>query len=178
MSTSLLPVRSLVLVCVCGIAAMIVACADGARTLTGPSGSPAAGSLETAPLPFQGSLEATDSDSVSFPFLSVHMAGGGNATHLGTYTAVFDFQVDLRAPASPAVGTFTLTAANGDTIVGSLLGRAQIADGIATVVESATITGGTGRFATATGSFTVHRTVVQATGVTSGSFDGTLTLHN
>lgn len=175
-STRLLAARSLLLGSLCAVAGITGACADGVRTPTGPSASQAAGALLTAPpLPFHGSLEATDIDSVSFPFLSVHLAGGGTATHLGAYSAVFDFKVDLRTPASPAVGTFALTAANGDTIVGTLLGRAQIANGIATVVETATITGGTGRFVAASGSFTVQRTVVQATGATSGSFDGIIT---
>jgi hypothetical protein len=127
-------------------------------------------------VPFRGSLEATDTDSLVFPILSVHLAGGGTATPIGAYTAVFDFKANLQTPDVPAAGTFTLTASNGDTIVGTLSGRAQIADGIATVVETMTITGGTGRFVGATGSFTVNRTAVQATGATSGAFEGTLTL--
>jgi hypothetical protein len=108
----------------------------------------------------------------------VHLTGTGNATHLGDYTAIFDFRIDLRPPATPAVGSFSLTAANGDSIFGGLVGRASIANGVATVVETATITGGTGRFTEATGSFTVARTVVEATGISSGSFDGTIDLHN
>jgi hypothetical protein len=34
--------------------------------------------------------------------------------------------------------------------------------------------GGTGRFAGATGSLTVERVLIQATGVSSGSFNGTI----
>jgi len=136
------------------------------------------GEQASGQLPFHGSLEATDTDTVAFPFLSVHLTGTGNATHLGVYTATFDFRVDLRAPTAPAVGSFTLIAADGNRLFGDLLGRASIANGIATVVETATITGGTGRFADATGSFTVERTVVQATGISSGSFDGTIDLHD
>ena len=167
-STRRLSVRSFVLVCLYALAALASACAEGAPT--GPGGS--------QPLPFHGSLEAIDTDSLAFPFLSVHLAGGGTATHIGAYKAVFDFKINLQTPEVPAAGTFTMTAANGDTIVGNLSGRAQIADGIATVVESMTITGGTGRFAGAAGSFTVQRTANQATGATQGSFDGTLTLRN
>ena len=125
-------------------------------------------------LPFHGSLEATDIDTLAFPFLSVHLTGTGIATHLGNYTAIFDYRIDLRPPPTPAVGSFSLTGANGDSIFGDLVGRASIANGVATVVETATITGGTGRFTEATGKVTIARTVVQATGISSGSFDGTV----
>ena len=167
-SARLRSVKALAIGCVCGVAAIAGACSDGSPTV--PSSS--------QPLPFQGSLQATDTDTLAFPILTVHLEGGGTATQIGAYTAVFDFTANLATPDVPAAGTFTLRAANGDTITGSLSGRAQIADGIATVVETMTITGGTGRFASSTGSFTVRRTVVQATGVTSGSLDGTITLRN
>jgi hypothetical protein len=45
----------------------------------------------------------------------------------------------------------------------------------ASITEINTITGGTGRFAGAQGSFTVERLVNLATGFTSGSFHGTIT---
>lgn len=178
--------------CLCVIALMGVGCSDVGGIATAPSvtsgiGSGAAVTIVTqsrsaaatagGALPFRGSLEGTDTDSVAFPILSVHLTGTGDATLLGAYTATFDFRVDLRAPTSPAIGSFTLTSANGDSVIGDLVGRASIANGIATVVETATITRGTGRFTAATGTFTVTRTVVQATGITTGSFDGALDLH-
>jgi hypothetical protein len=72
-------------------------------------------------------------------------------------------------------------AANGDSIdstsvvVSSVLGPV-----VRTNTEDHIITGGTGRFSGAQGSFTVVRTHVLApsadgTHVTSGSFDGTIT---
>jgi len=179
-----LTARLSVLASFCGVALALGGCADGVHGLTGPSTTTSISGLaarspeEAALVPFRGDLEAIDTDTVSFPFLSVHLTGSGNATHLGSYTAVFDFRVDLRPPPTPAVGSFTLTGASGDSLSGGLIGLASIAKGIATVVETATITGGTGRFAKATGSFIVTRTVVQATGVSSGSFDGTIDLHN
>lgn len=186
-------IRPLVLVCLSAVALTAGACGDASGIPTRPNPSVAVGPAisgtaeapedpaaadRPAQLPFHGSLQGIDTDSVSFPFLSVRMEGTGEATHLGNYTAVIDFRVDLRAPTSPAVGSFTFTAANGDTIIGDLVGRASIVSGIATVAETATITGGTGRFATATGSFVTARTVVQATGITSGSFDGTIQLRD
>jgi hypothetical protein len=50
--------------------------------------------------------------------------------------------------------------------------------GIASIVEAATITGGTGRFDDATGSFTITRVVDQATGISSGSFSGAIDFHD
>jgi len=190
---SVLTMKRMVPGCLCCLALAGGGCADGVGTPTRPSVSTrsgsnllmatrAAGDAVTATvhgqLPFHGSLEATDIDTLAFPFLSVHLTGTGNATHLGDYTAIFDYRIDLRPPPTPAVGSFSLTGANGDSIFGDLVGRASIANGVATVVETATITGGTGRFTEATGKVTITRTVVQATGISSGSFDGTIDLHN
>ena len=106
---SVLKMKSKVLICLC-FAVAAGACADGVGGPTRPTASATSGSrlsLTTGPavdatavdshgqLPFQGSLEATDTDTVSFPFLSVHLTGTGEATHLGRYTAAFDFRVDL-----------------------------------------------------------------------------------
>ena len=44
------------------------------------------------------------------------------------------------------------------------------------IIETYTITGGTGRFAGANGTFTVERTANQATGETSGTMNGTIIL--
>jgi len=44
--------------------------------------------------------------------------------------------------------------------------------GVLSVVE--VYTGGTRRFADATGTFTLHSTVTQATGVSSGTFSGSI----
>ena len=44
------------------------------------------------------------------------------------------------------------------------------------IVETYTITNGTGRFAGASGGFTVVRLVNRTTGVTSGTFDGNIVI--
>ena len=186
----LMAMNTMVLGCLGGLTLAAVGCGDrGAPTAPSASasvaglamsdrGSAAIAEQAQGQVPFHGSLEATDVDTVSFPFLSVHLTGQGNATLLGTYTATFDFRVDLRTPATPALGTFILTSADGESIFGDLVGRATIANGVATVVETATIAGGTGRFEGVTGVFTVERTVVQATGVSTGSFDGAVYLRH
>jgi hypothetical protein len=82
------------------------------------------------------------------------------------------------APVSPSVGSAQLTAANGDVIFTTIIGvgvPAPDMPGFAKITEYNTITGGTGRFAGAQGSFTVDRMVELATGLTSGSFQGAIT---
>ncbi len=109
------------------------------------------------------------------PPLSVrHLEGGGTASHLGRFTLVADFTLNLATAA--ASGSVTFTAANGDVLTGTVTGRAVVGGGIAAVTETVTITGGTGRFAGATGTLTALRRVVQATGVSAGTVEGTITL--
>jgi hypothetical protein len=72
-------------------------------------------------------------------------------------------------------GSYIFTAANGDTLTADFSGLATlVAPGVLTTHETAVITGGTGRFAGATGSFSADRTFYVATGVTVGSFEGTV----
>ena len=73
-------------------------------------------------------------------------------------------------------GSATFTAANGDTLTATVDGQATptTTPGVLSIVEVYTITGGTGRFADATGTFTLHSTVNQATGVSSGTFSGAI----
>ena len=71
-----------------------------------------------------------------------------------------------------------MVAANGDMLFTTIVAQGTPdpdTPGVQRIVEIHTITGGTGRFAGAQGSFTVIRLVEGATGVTSGSFEGTIT---
>jgi hypothetical protein len=128
----------------------------------------------THDVPFSGSWDAVETAVVQPPFLLVDSNAAGHATHLGRYTATFDFQVDLRT--GTASGSFTMTAANGDTLFGTFTGHATPGGSLAAIVETDTILGGTGRFAGATGSFTVERLLDQSTGISSGSFHGAIAL--
>jgi hypothetical protein len=124
-----------------------------------------------------GTLEATETGvfQPGPPPRSVrHLEGGGTASHLGRFTLVADFTLNLAA--ATASGSLTLTAANGDVLTGTSTGRAVVGGGIAAVTETVTVTGGTGRFTGAAGTLTVVRRVVQATGVSSGTLEGTITL--
>ena len=94
----------------------------------------------------------------------------GNATHLGKYTAKFEATVNLACGCS--VGdTVHFIAANGDSLYGVGAGSGGPSDtpGYTLVTQFYAITGGTGRFAGATGNFTVTRLVNNATGVSKGS---------
>jgi len=87
----------------------------------------------------------------------------GSATGVGTH--VGDFSLSYRATVNLADGTATgstqLIAANGDSIFTTFVGTIEptTTPGIASITEINTITGGTGRFAGAQGSFTVERLV-------------------
>ena len=67
------------------------------------------------------------------------------------------------------------TAANGDELYAEISGQAMlIAPGFLHIVETATITGGTGRFTGATGNFVCERLFDTVAGITVGEFNGTI----
>ena len=75
-------------------------------------------------------------------------------------------------------GTIHFVAANGDTLDATIVGSGMPSvtpDGIIfTITETCTITGGTGRFAGATGSFVAERMYDRIADTTIGSFEGTI----
>ena len=81
---------------------------------------------------------------------------------------------------STAIGSYEFTAANGDTLTADFTGLAMPTStpGVLYIEETATITGGTGRFAHATGSFLCERLFDTIAGTTDGSFKGTIRLHD
>jgi hypothetical protein len=134
-------------------------------------------------VPFRGSIQGAEIDEVlgTTPQgglqLLVDGSGTGNATHLGRFTATWEFMVPS------GIGSYHFIAANGDSIFTEVLAQAEPTGtpGVVKIVELHTITGGTGRFTGATGSFILERlnTIVslvgdQLTVTTSGSFNGTI----
>jgi hypothetical protein len=105
----------------------------------------------------------------------INGSGGGNATHLGAFTASWDLEIST----DPNIVFRTFVAANGDELYAEGPG-AGTPPPDQFVTEEMTITGGTGRFDDATGNFTVKRTVFDVGNpgftdlVTVGSFDGTI----
>ena len=98
-------------------------------------------------------------------------SGSGTATHLGRFTMVAGETVDLVAM-TVTNGRFTLTAASGDTISGTYSGTVQ--PGLTGYLVSGPITGGTGRFAGATGTIVFDGTVDAATFTGSDVISGTI----
>jgi hypothetical protein len=95
---------------------------------------------------------------------SILVFNSGNANQLGAFTGTAEFfprpcepDPDLCENNIPYTGTFDWFAANGDEISGTFEGYLcpTEAPGVYDNHETATITGGTGRFANATGTFTL-----------------------
>ena len=128
--------------------------------------------------PIKGSIQGVEIADVQFPKLFVDGSGSGRATHLGRFTMTYELEVDFLT--SQTFGSSVFTAANGDSLTTDItgLGAPTANPDVASVVEVHTITGGTGRFAAATGSFIRKYLLNLVTGVTSGSFDGTLVIHS
>jgi hypothetical protein len=134
-----------------------------------------------AQAPFNGSLQGQETDTLQGnPPQQILVDGTvkGLGTHLGRFT--LDYNVTVSLPAGSSTGTAQLTAANGDTIFTTLVGQGEAVPGLPglnRIVEINTITGGTGRFAEATGSFILERLVQlnSQPALTSGSFYGTIT---
>jgi hypothetical protein len=125
-------------------------------------------------VPFNGSWVSHETYDVQFPVMFVHGTATGYATQIGRYTATYEEQVDLLTGSS--VGAITVVAANGDVIFATQTGQGDPTPDpdIFSIVEVSTITGGTGRFVGATGTFTIARLVDLTTGDSSGSFSGTI----
>jgi hypothetical protein len=130
-------------------------------------------SAVAAETPFKGTVTAVETSQLVFPIASVNREGTGTATYLGKYTEHVTLQVNVLTMSSTGAATFA--AANGDTLSASVVGHAtRIGPTVLSIVEVYTITGGTERFAGATGTFTLEGTVEQTTGVSTGTFSGAI----
>jgi hypothetical protein len=130
-------------------------------------------------IPFSGTIEASESHLLfGVPPFMFFVNGGGTATttQLGQFTVVYTGMVDFASRSGN--GGYRIIAPDGDTIFTYSWGQATVtADpNVVSIVETNTITGGTGRYDDAEGSFTVHRLANRITGATSGSFDGSIRL--
>jgi hypothetical protein len=145
--------------------------AFAALAVLGLAGPAAAGEQ----VPFKGRLDGIVTVTpLTPPFVSVLVEAAGNATHLGQFSLAIPHVVN-RATRT-AVGSYEFTAANGDTLFADFTGQSAptATPGVLSIVEIATITGGTGRFAGATGGFISERLFDSIAGTTIGSFEGTI----
>lgn len=158
-----------------GVCLVTAACG---QSPTAPSSLPnphfasgAAGAVAGSNLPFNGVLTATE--TVEGPLHN--LTGEGDATHLGRFTITSSFNV--TPPPVSATGTAAWTASNGDQLLTSTAGTAVIAFPTATITETHTITGGTGRFADASGTLVVERLLNLQSLASTATVTGSLTLN-
>ena len=128
-------------------------------------------------VPFQGSLEGDVAHTPVDPQTDfVVVDGAGTGTQLGRFSVAAPHFVNTST--RTAAGTYDFTAANGDTLTADFTGQAMptATPGVISILEIATITGGTGRFAGATGSFVVERLYDRIAGTTIGDYAGSIAL--
>jgi hypothetical protein len=148
-----------------------------AMILTAALAIPAAAQTQ---VPFKGTFQGNDtvSPGPSPTTELLRTTATGTGTHLGQLS--FTQELTINGANDTDTGSAQWIAANGDIIYTTVVGSAIPGDVVFTINEIHNITGGTGRFSGAQGSFTVHRTHVVApsddgTHVTFGSFEGTIT---
>ncbi len=129
-------------------------------------------------VPFKGTIQTSEIlDFTGFPTAVTSSAiGTGNATHLGRFSATWVVVIDFTLPGGAAIGSGVYTAANGDSLFTDIVGYGTPTENpdVISIVDEQTITGGTGRFAGATGSFIRKSLSNLVTGFTDGSFEGTI----
>jgi hypothetical protein len=126
-------------------------------------------------VPFRGSVQGVVQIlGVQFPTLFAAGFDAGNATHLGRFAAAWEEEINL--PTNSGIGSGQMVAANGDSIFYDFTGQGTPTGtpNQVSVVLLATLTGGTGRFAGASGSFVVELAVDLGAGLSAGSFEGTI----
>jgi hypothetical protein len=125
-------------------------------------------------VPVTGSFNGQSVQTPILPLIHDEITATGRASHLGQFEMVISATVDPVA--RTGAGTVVIVAANGDTLTGTLAGVSSPTPtpGVIEIVETVTITGGTGRFADASGSLTIDRLFDRGTGAVTGTIDGSI----
>ena len=172
----------LVVLSMCLLAA---ACSQDAGSPISPTSASPLTAAQTAAthatsLPFRGDISGTTLGVFTPPAtLEIILSGEGDATHLGRFTS--EEHAIGTFPSPVATGTWVFTAANGDRLFATTESTGTpVGPGVDDVKTVATITGGTGRFADASGAFTalVRSSHEGVNGQFSGSFSGHLSLNH
>lgn len=125
-----------------------LALAAMALTLTGSA------ALADDGVPVEGILAVNFTGAPTSPgIIAITANGVGRLTNVGNLSFQLQKTLDLTVKVPTYYGTFTITAANGDTITGtySAVGAPSDAAGFGTFSGQLAITGGTGRFQAASG---------------------------
>lgn len=132
------------------------------------NGSPA----KMTRLPFTGTMQSNESYSTVFPTLFVTANGSGESTQLGQFTVSYHIEMNLVDLSEIESAHFA--GINGDSLQAKGMGQAieDRTPGMYNMIEIYTITGGTGRFTNAGGTFTLKRLVSITAGVASSIFEG------
>lgn len=127
--------------------------------------------------PFHGTYEGSVTVPVGIPVLEdVFFTVTGHASLLGKFQMANIADIDLTTLSSQ--GSTTITAANGDELYTTYftLGTDN-GDGTYTVVGEHEITGGTGRFKDADGSFTTYSLATMMTTLETVTIAGRVTMN-
>lgn len=132
-------------------------------------------------VPFKGMIEGPDTDKgfTSAGMFLVETNGTGTGILFGRFTFTLETTINVANLTDTGIAHFK--AANGDTIDATYTSviPAELTptpDGVVfSIKEVYTITGGTGRFAGAQGSFLMERVADPQKFITFGSFQGTIT---
>jgi hypothetical protein len=148
------------------LALVLAACTDS-TTLTGPHPVSAvrdvlgASTQNATTEPFSASCVSEDVQPPGFIypyFLDQVIAGTCQVTHLGQSSMSMRQYVNLRT--GDATASVTFTAPNGDALTFTQsTGSADIGPGLKSFTGTATITGGSGRFASARGTWDLEGTL-------------------
>ncbi len=125
-------------------------------------------------VPFKGSFTTSSVVMQPPPNLIQRVSGAGIASHMGksTFEAISNVTVSFPPPFTVS-GTRTITAANGDQLFTTFTGTSTPAvNGMNGADLHEIITGGTGRFANASGSFTTKARNNFITSTFRADFDG------
>jgi hypothetical protein len=132
-----------------------------------------------ASVPFKGSWsgQTVSADGTNFPVVAVVSDGEGQLTHLGRYFMTSPHTSDVFT--GETIGQQIFTAANGDQLTASCAGAPQPQpNGHVVGTLDCSITGGTGRFEGATGSYVFFLDAAPAPGglgfVTEAQLTGTI----
>jgi hypothetical protein len=130
-----------------GLLAVCVLCAASLRAAD-----------QTVPLKGAWTGQTLSDNLSTFPLVQIVAAGGGQLTHLGKMTMTSPHITDVSN--GHTYGDQIFTAANGDTLTAFCDGTPMVFGGGALVTGTlaCSITGGTGRFAGARGSYDFNLT--------------------